>query len=113
MPPPRALKIYDRHTQANAMDSVDYVNEKFSFRIRKIRTDNSHEFQAKFHWHVEDMDVAGYQCCGQSATGGLHCLLQAVKDALRCLTIIMATTTISTPKREMPVWPGPWRSIWP
>lgn len=53
----RALKIYDRHTQANAMDFVDYVIEKFPFRIREIRTDNGHEFQAKFHWHVEDKGI--------------------------------------------------------
>jgi hypothetical protein len=22
--------------------------------VREVRTDNGHEFQAKFHWHVED-----------------------------------------------------------
>ncbi len=53
----RALKIYDRHTQANALDFVDYVIEKFPFRIRENRTDNGHEFQAKFHWHVEDKGI--------------------------------------------------------
>ncbi len=50
----RALKIYEKHTQANAIDFVDHIIEKFPFRIREIRTDNGHEFQAKFHWHVED-----------------------------------------------------------
>src|SRR5450631_655680 len=49
----RALKIYDNHTQTNAIDFVDHVIEKFPFRIKEIRTDNGHEFQAKFHWHVE------------------------------------------------------------
>ena len=53
----RALKIYDKHTQANAVDFVNYVIEKFPFRIREIRTDNGHEFQAKFHWHVEDLGI--------------------------------------------------------
>jgi len=53
----RALKIYKKHTQANAIDFVDYVIEKFPFRIREIRTDNGHEFQAKFHWHVEDKGI--------------------------------------------------------
>jgi len=53
----RALKIYDKHTQANAIDFVNYVIEKFPFRIREIRTDNGHEFQAKFHWHVEDLGI--------------------------------------------------------
>ena len=53
----RALKVYDRHTQANAIDFVDHVIEKFPFRIKEIRTDNGHEFQAKFHWHVEDKGI--------------------------------------------------------
>ena len=50
----RALKIYKRHTQANAIDFIDYVVEKFPFRIQTIRTDRGHEFQALFHWHVAD-----------------------------------------------------------
>ena len=53
----RTLKIYERHTQKNAIDFVDYVIEKFPFRIKEIRTDNGHEFQAKFHWHVEDKGI--------------------------------------------------------
>lgn len=53
----RALKVYDKHTQANAIDFVDHIMEKFPFRIREIRTDNGHEFQAKFHWHVEDHGI--------------------------------------------------------
>ena len=48
----RALKIYNRHTQENAIHFIDYVINKFPFRIHTIRTDNGHEFQAKFHWHV-------------------------------------------------------------
>jgi transposase InsO family protein len=50
----RALKIYPRHNQANAIKFIDYVIEKFPFRIHTIRTDRGHEFQAQFHWHVED-----------------------------------------------------------
>lgn len=53
----RALKIYKRHTQTNAIKFIDYVIEKFPFRIHTIRTDNGHEFQAKFHWHVEDLGI--------------------------------------------------------
>jgi transposase InsO family protein len=53
----RALKIYEKHSQQNAMDFIDYVVEKFPFRIQTIRTDNGHEFQAKFHWHVEDLGM--------------------------------------------------------
>jgi len=50
----RALQVYDRHTQKNAIAFVDYVIEKFPFRIHTVRTDRGHEFQALFHWHVED-----------------------------------------------------------
>ncbi|WP_170428428.1 IS481 family transposase [Ruegeria arenilitoris] len=53
----RVLKIYDKHTQANAIDFIDHIIEKFPFRIREVRTDIGHEFQAKFHWHVEDKGI--------------------------------------------------------
>ena len=53
----RALKVYQRHTQANAINFVEHVIGTFPFRIREIRTDNGHEFQAKFHWHVEDKGI--------------------------------------------------------
>ena len=53
----RALKVYEKHTQANAIDFVDHIIEKFPVRIKEIRTDNGHEFQAKFHWHVEDQGI--------------------------------------------------------
>ena len=53
----RALKIYACHNQKNACDFIDYIIEKFPFRIREIRTDRGHEFQAKFHWHVEDQGI--------------------------------------------------------
>jgi len=53
----RAMKIYARHTQKSAIDFVDYVIKKFPFRIYMIRTDNGHEFQAQFHWHVEDLGI--------------------------------------------------------
>ena len=53
----RALKIYERHTQASAISFIDYFIAKFPFRIREVQTDNLHEFQAKFHWHVEDKGI--------------------------------------------------------
>ena len=53
----RALKVYQRHTQANAIDFVEHVIGTFPFRIREIQTDDGHEFQAKFHWHVEDKGI--------------------------------------------------------
>ena len=36
----RALKVYSRYTQANAIDFLDYVIKSFPFRIREVRTDN-------------------------------------------------------------------------
>jgi len=53
----RALKIYGRHNQKSSMDFMDHVIEKFPFRIHTVRTDRGHEFQALFHWHVEDKGV--------------------------------------------------------
>lgn len=53
----RALKVYERNNQKNAIDFVNYVINKFPFRIKIIRTDNGHEFQAKFHWHCIDLGI--------------------------------------------------------
>jgi transposase InsO family protein len=53
----RALQIYDRHSQANAIRFFDYTLEKFPFRVHTVRTDRGHEWQALFHWHVEDQGV--------------------------------------------------------
>jgi transposase InsO family protein len=53
----RALRIYNRHTQRNAIEFIDYVLQKFPFRIHTVRTDRGHEWQAKFHWHVEDLGI--------------------------------------------------------
>ena len=56
----RALKIYSRHTQNNAIRFIDTVIEKFPFRIQTIRTDRGHEFQAQFHWSCRGQ---GYSSC--------------------------------------------------
>lgn len=53
----RALQIYAKQNQANAIEFINYVVKKFPFRIKTIRTDRGHEFQAKFHWHVEDLGM--------------------------------------------------------
>ena len=53
----RALKVCDKHAQANGQDFVDHIIEKLPFRIKEIRTANGHEFQAKFRWHVEDHGI--------------------------------------------------------
>ena len=33
------------------------IGAKFPFRIQQIRTDRGHDFQAQFHWHVEDLGI--------------------------------------------------------
>ena len=53
----RALQIYTKHNQDYAIQFIDYVIEKNPFRINTIRTDRSLEFQARFHWHVEDQGL--------------------------------------------------------
>ena len=53
----RALKIYEKHTQSSSIDFINHVVQKFPFRIKTIRTDNGHEFQTRFHWHVADMGM--------------------------------------------------------
>lgn len=53
----RALRVYREHTQAKAIDFLDYVVRKFPFRIKYVHTDNGHEFQSKFHWHAEDCGI--------------------------------------------------------
>jgi transposase InsO family protein len=54
----RALKTSEKHTQENAINFLNYVVEKFLFRISIIRTDNGNEFQTQFHWHVEDLGMS-------------------------------------------------------
>lgn len=31
--------------------------EKLPFRIKIVRTDNGHEFQTRFHWHLLDLNI--------------------------------------------------------
>ncbi len=53
----RALQVYPKHNQDCAIKFIDYVVEKFPFRIHTIQTDRGYEFQARFHWHVEDLGM--------------------------------------------------------
>jgi transposase InsO family protein len=53
----RALPIFPQHNQDGAIQFMDYVVETFPFRISTVRTDRGHEFQARFHWHVEDQGI--------------------------------------------------------
>ena len=47
----------DRRARKSSIDFIDYVIEKFPFRIHTVRTDRGHEWQAQFHWHVEDNGI--------------------------------------------------------
>src|SRR5260221_4485673 len=53
----RALQIFSNHNQECAIQFIDDVIEKFPFRISTVRTDRGHEFQARFHCHVEDQGL--------------------------------------------------------
>ena len=53
----RALRVYRRHTQQNAIAFMDHIVAKFPFRIHTVRTDRGHEFQALFHWHLADQGI--------------------------------------------------------
>lgn len=50
----RALQVYEKHNQESSISFLNYVINKFPFRIHTIQTDNGHEFQSKFNWHVQD-----------------------------------------------------------
>ena len=50
-----ALRIYRMHAQENAIKFVDYVWLKFTFRIHAVSTNDGHEFQEIFHWHLADL----------------------------------------------------------
>jgi IS30 family transposase len=54
----RILKIYERNSQNNAIDFVNYVLSRLPFRVQAIQTDNGSEFSAQFHWHVQDLNIA-------------------------------------------------------
>jgi len=53
----RALKIYRKRNQKSSIDFIDHGVEKLPFRIHTVRTDRGHEWQARFHWHVEDKGI--------------------------------------------------------
>jgi len=79
-----------RSTQVSSIDFVNYVEEKFPFRIKMIRTDNRHEFQTQFHWHIKDLGMEHvyiktdkrefYQILDYSDNGDLHKKLAQWED---------------------------------
>lgn len=53
----RVLKLYDRCNQAAAIRFIDEVRRRLPFRIQVVQTDNGAEFQSRFHWHLQDLDI--------------------------------------------------------
>jgi transposase InsO family protein len=53
----RVLKIYDACNQSTAISFVDDVIRRLPFRIQVVQTDNGAEFQSKFHWHLQELDI--------------------------------------------------------
>lgn len=53
----RVLKVYDRCNQTTAILFIDEVRRRLPFRVLVIQTDNGAEFQSRFHWHLEALDI--------------------------------------------------------
>jgi transposase InsO family protein len=53
----RVLKVYDACNQSTAIRFIDEVLRRLPFRVHVIQTDNGAEFQSRFHWHVEGLDL--------------------------------------------------------
>jgi len=53
----RVLKIYDACNQRTAIQFFDEVRRRLPFRVHVVQTDNGGEFQSRFHWHLEALDV--------------------------------------------------------
>ena len=53
----RVLKVYDACNQTTAIRFADDVVRRLPFRVHVIQTDNGAEFQSRFHWHLERLDI--------------------------------------------------------
>jgi len=51
------LKIFDSCNQTSAIRFVDEALRRLPFRVLVIQTDNGAEFQSRFHWHLESLDI--------------------------------------------------------
>jgi hypothetical protein len=72
----RALQIFSKHSQECAIQFMDYVIEKFPFRINTVRTDRGHEFQARFPYGAKN--TSGGEISGS-------CTKILVKDAAKSI----------------------------
>lgn len=53
----RALKIYDACNQRTAIQFLNELRIRLPFRSRVLQTVNGAEFQSKFHWHAESLEI--------------------------------------------------------
>jgi transposase InsO family protein len=53
----RVLKIYDACNQSTAIRFIDEVLRRLPFRVLVVQTDNGSEFQSRFHWHLDRLDI--------------------------------------------------------
>jgi transposase InsO family protein len=53
----RVLKVYDACNQNTAIRFIDEVLRRLPFRVHVVQTDNGAEFQSRFHWHLEGLDI--------------------------------------------------------
>ena len=53
----RVLKVYDACNQRTAIQFFNKVRQRLPFRIHVLQTDNGAEFQSRFHWHLERLDI--------------------------------------------------------
>jgi transposase InsO family protein len=53
----RVLKVYDACNQSTAIRFIDEVLRRLPFRVHVVQTDNGAEFQSRFHWHLEGLDI--------------------------------------------------------
>ena len=53
----RVLKLYDQCNQSAAVSFIDEVRRRLPFRVHVVQTDNGAEFQSRFHWHLESLDI--------------------------------------------------------
>jgi hypothetical protein len=53
----RVLQVHPRHEQTTVIEFINHVIERFPFRIHTVRTDDGHEFPARFHWNFKDSGI--------------------------------------------------------
>jgi transposase InsO family protein len=53
----RVLKVYDACNQGTAIRFLDDVLRRLPFGVQVVQTDNGAEFQSRFHWRLEALDI--------------------------------------------------------